>query len=577
MAKQLTFEIGFNVDSTSINKAAQQIRNEFGGKTAASINTISNELNRQISILELYQKTGEASTKEVEDGFRDIERQLKNLPLATNSVIQTQSRLADAQGRLAKSSAGLGQGVKGTNNTLIDFGRVIQDAPFGLIGVANNIDPLIQSFGRLKNETGSTKSAFSALLAGLTGPAGIAIAVSAITSALIAFGPAIKDFFTEPTIDATKVAEKYADSLQTIATELNKAQGVKGVEAIKNEIALLDAQLEELNKQEALQPSFFDKLGASLTGAFTGTAVSTFQTLGKESNQIGEDITIIEARKISLQEQLNALKRIENSESAQNVINTTKELEIQNKLNEALKKTQTPQLESLGLDDLIAAEKEKAKDAKDFRLQLAKDFLVNEEAIRRQQLTLIEANAAKEIATAESVAQAKALIQEQGFNFANDLLLTLEQTGIVSARNAFNLNKGLAIADATINSYAGFTKALAAYPPPFNFIAAGAVLAAGLAKVAAIASTKFNPKGGGSSGGGARGSIGGGGEGFTVARAQPTQTNAGTNAALTPRPSSSNQPTIIVQNTIDERGLVTLTRRGDQQLNNDATTLTNDV
>lgn len=48
--------------------------------------------------------------------------------------------------------------------------------------------------------------------------------------------------------------------------------------------------------------------------------------------------------------------------------------------------------------------------------------------------------------------------------------------------------KALAIVEATINSYVAFTKALASTPPPLNYIAAAGVLAAGLAKVAAIKS-----------------------------------------------------------------------------------------
>lgn len=50
--------------------------------------------------------------------------------------------------------------------------------------------------------------------------------------------------------------------------------------------------------------------------------------------------------------------------------------------------------------------------------------------------------------------------------------------------------KALAIAQATIDTYAGASKALAAYPPPFNFIAAGAVVVAGLLNVKKIISTK---------------------------------------------------------------------------------------
>ena len=50
----------------------------------------------------------------------------------------------------------------------------------------------------------------------------------------------------------------------------------------------------------------------------------------------------------------------------------------------------------------------------------------------------------------------------------------------------FAAMKAFAIAEAIINTYQGATKALATYPPPFNFIAAAATVAAGLAQVSTI-------------------------------------------------------------------------------------------
>ena len=89
--------------------------------------------------------------------------------------------------QLGKVSTSLG-GIKNASNTagqsLTNLGRIAQDAPFGFIGIQNNINPLIESFGRLKAETGSTGGAFKALLAGLAGPAGIGVAVSVATAAL---------------------------------------------------------------------------------------------------------------------------------------------------------------------------------------------------------------------------------------------------------------------------------------------------------------------------------------------------------------------------------------------------------
>lgn len=65
--------------------------------------------------------------------------------------------------------------------------------------------------------------------------------------------------------------------------------------------------------------------------------------------------------------------------------------------------------------------------------------------------------------------------------------------------------KALAVAQATIDTYLGATKALATYPPPFGAIAAGTVILAGLLNVKKIISTqipKMGGVGGGSSGGG---------------------------------------------------------------------------
>jgi hypothetical protein len=61
--------------------------------------------------------------------------------------------------------------------------------------------------------------------------------------------------------------------------------------------------------------------------------------------------------------------------------------------------------------------------------------------------------------------------------------------------------KALAIAQATIDTYAGASKALATYPPPFGAIAAGTVIAGGLANVAAIVNTKVPTFEGGNGGG----------------------------------------------------------------------------
>ncbi len=66
----------------------------------------------------------------------------------------------------------------------------------------------------------------------------------------------------------------------------------------------------------------------------------------------------------------------------------------------------------------------------------------------------------------------------------------------------FKKNKAFQIAQATMQTYAGATKALSAYPPPLNFVMMGAVIASGMQQIAQIKSQSF--EGGGFTGFGAR-------------------------------------------------------------------------
>ena len=67
-------------------------------------------------------------------------------------------------------------------NALSNLSRVAQDAPYGFIGIANNLNPLLESFQRLKDQSGSSSTALKAMVAVLTGPAGIGLALGVVSS-----------------------------------------------------------------------------------------------------------------------------------------------------------------------------------------------------------------------------------------------------------------------------------------------------------------------------------------------------------------------------------------------------------
>lgn len=98
-------------------------------------------------------------------------------------------------------------------NALGNLSRIAQDAPYGFMAISNNLNPMLESFQRLKAESGSTGAALKAMAQGLIGPAGIGLALGAVSSLIVAFGPKIASFISG-TKKATEEEDKFAISLR---------------------------------------------------------------------------------------------------------------------------------------------------------------------------------------------------------------------------------------------------------------------------------------------------------------------------------------------------------------------------
>jgi len=103
---------------------------------------------------------------------------------------------------------------------------------------------------------------------------------------------------------------------------------------------------------------------------------------------------------------------------------------------------------------------------------------------------------AQKLAVTQEYSKKQMQVYAQGAAFMASTMSSAFSDAATAMANMGKENKGfliaakaMAITEATINSYLAFTKALAAFPPPFNYAAAAATLAAGIAKVAAISST----------------------------------------------------------------------------------------
>lgn len=213
-------KVGIGADTKGLEKGlkdAEKALKVFSNKSAELTSDLkknaiaSSKLGAEISKLNQDFKKGTVSQDRYDKEMKDL--------LATEKKLSTQSKTLRSD--LSKLNAstkdlggkGMGTLKKGAANgsaAMTSFSRTIQDAPFGLMGVSNNITNLTEQFGYLKAKTGSAGGALKAMLKDLKGFGGITFAISAATSLLLVFGDKLK---------ATKgLVDNFNDSLANVST-----------------------------------------------------------------------------------------------------------------------------------------------------------------------------------------------------------------------------------------------------------------------------------------------------------------------------------------------------------------------
>ena len=115
----------------------------------------------------------------------------------------------------------VGRPTADATTALSNLSRVAQDAPYGFIGIANNLNPLLESFQRLSKESGSSTQALKSMVAGLTGPAGIGLALGVVSSLAVTYSKEIANFFKGPEAEL----KKFREELNKVNEDINKIVG----------------------------------------------------------------------------------------------------------------------------------------------------------------------------------------------------------------------------------------------------------------------------------------------------------------------------------------------------------------
>jgi hypothetical protein len=156
----------------------------------------------------LLKKLQAALKKSVDVG--EINQLTAKIGTVSGAITQLNSRMGGVQNPTDKAT-----------QSLINFSRIAQDAPYGIMGIANNLNPMLESFQQLAKTEGGTKKALTAMVEGLAGPAGIGVALGLVSSLAVVFQKQITEAFQGP-------AEKLKDlreELKKLNDEIYKMAG----------------------------------------------------------------------------------------------------------------------------------------------------------------------------------------------------------------------------------------------------------------------------------------------------------------------------------------------------------------
>ncbi len=210
----------------------------------------SSKLSAEISKLDASFKKGTISESDFGKQMLKLTNQQKQLSNESKTLRSNLTNLNKSTQDLGGKGMGtLKKGAANGSAAMTSFSRTIQDAPFGLMGVSNNITNLTEQFGYLKKSTGSAKGALQAMLRDLKGFGGVTLAISLATSLMLVFGDTLfktKDRAKELREEQDKLTKSLEDYEATlIGVQKTELEGAKSATKELVTLKLLKSQLED--------------------------------------------------------------------------------------------------------------------------------------------------------------------------------------------------------------------------------------------------------------------------------------------------------------------------------------------
>ncbi len=246
----------------------------------------------------LFNKVVGKSSKDATGSVNDLNTRLKSarttfeaLPPSSAKYGRALKRVQILQNHLSKSTATATMnmskfgGASGkTGFAILNMNRVISDAPFGMIAISNNIEPLVNSMMSLSTTSGGVKGAFKALAGSMMGPLGIMTAVSLVTAGITAY--------TLRSQKAKTATKNQKDETDALIKKLREYQGtLRDLE--KLELEKKEKELKAANvKLKALKRDFTILTNTTSSGIGGGSAIAF---AGEQVAKQQEKVKLLEA------------------------------------------------------------------------------------------------------------------------------------------------------------------------------------------------------------------------------------------------------------------------------------------
>ncbi len=301
------------------------------------------ELVRGQRLAEVSSRGIEASVRRVGHAADLTEEELREMAEALRMLIRGRGE-AEAIGRIGFQMANVENAARQSTFALITLSQLIQDMPYGLRAVANNIELLIQQMIFLSGAARAAGTSMGALLLGsFRGPAGLMLLVSTASALMVSFGDRLLRLFgivKEGKGDIDDLRQSFRELLRGVGLgegpieALERVRGAVGsvrkeVEADLRQVAAAIVQLRLEAAREVRGPV----LGGPERGALVGVDQLTEARLladrqrrdAVESLRVQRDV--LEARRAELlaveQELESEIKRIRTLEAARRILEET--------------------------------------------------------------------------------------------------------------------------------------------------------------------------------------------------------------------------------------------------------------